>query len=210
MELLELLLLISGIHLLAVASPGPDIALITRVSLTQGRRAGAFCTLGIVSGLVVHLLYSIFGIALLLRETPEIRLALQGCGALYMLWLGSKAIRAQPGGPPADDIPLKGSRYFWSGFIYNLLNVKASFYFLMVFSTLIRPGTPGLHLLAVALVMLGIAGGWFLSVSYLLSTGKVRALIGERAWMIDRLFGVVLIGLGLFLLIEIAGELGWW
>src|SRR5690606_257782 len=47
-------LTIAFIHLLAVASPGPDFAVVVRESVLGGRRTGLFTTLGIGSGIFVH------------------------------------------------------------------------------------------------------------------------------------------------------------
>ena len=40
-------LTVALIHLLAVASPGPDFAVVVRESVTHGRRAGTWTALGV-------------------------------------------------------------------------------------------------------------------------------------------------------------------
>ena len=63
MDLWQGLLLISSIHLLAAASPGPDFVMVSQQTLSNGRKAGFLCSLGIALGLSVHILYSSFGLA---------------------------------------------------------------------------------------------------------------------------------------------------
>ena len=50
------------IHLLAVASPGPDFAIVVRESVTHGRRAGVFSAIGVGCGIFIHVAYSLLGI----------------------------------------------------------------------------------------------------------------------------------------------------
>lgn len=46
-------LTVALIHLLAVASPGPDFAIVVRESVGYGRRAGLFTAFGVGSGILV-------------------------------------------------------------------------------------------------------------------------------------------------------------
>ena len=45
-------------------APGPDFFMVLRNSLSRGRLAGVMTALGIGSALVVHVLYSVLGLAL--------------------------------------------------------------------------------------------------------------------------------------------------
>ena len=47
-------LTVALIHLLAVASPGPDFAVVVRESVTHGRRAGTWTALGVGSAIFLH------------------------------------------------------------------------------------------------------------------------------------------------------------
>ena len=50
-------LTVALIHLLAVASPGPDFAVVVRESVTHGRRAGMFTAFGVGTAIFVHVGY---------------------------------------------------------------------------------------------------------------------------------------------------------
>ena len=56
-------LLITSVHLLAAASPGPDFVLVSQQTLTKGRRIGLWTSFGITLGLGVHVIYSVLGLA---------------------------------------------------------------------------------------------------------------------------------------------------
>ena len=58
-------LTVALIHLLAVASPGPDFAVVVRESVTHGRRAGMFTAFGVGTAIFVHVGYSLLGIGII-------------------------------------------------------------------------------------------------------------------------------------------------
>ena len=45
MDLAQGLLIITSVHLLAAASPGPDFVLVSQQTLSNGKRAGLLCSL---------------------------------------------------------------------------------------------------------------------------------------------------------------------
>jgi len=79
-------------HLLALASPGPDFAMVMRQSLAHGRRTAIWTSVGIGSAILVHVTYSLLGIGLLLRESPIAFAVLKYAGAAYLAWIGLKAL----------------------------------------------------------------------------------------------------------------------
>ena len=60
-------LTVALIHLLAVASPGPDFAVVVRESVTHGRRAGMFTAFGVGTAIFVHV-----GNPLLAHDIPRL------------------------------------------------------------------------------------------------------------------------------------------
>ena len=53
-------------HALAVASPGPDFAVVMKQSLSMGRRAGFWTSVGIGTAILMHVAYSLLGLGLLI------------------------------------------------------------------------------------------------------------------------------------------------
>ena len=52
MDLAQGLIIITSVHLLAAASPGPDFVLVSQQTLSNGKRAGLLCSIGIALGSV--------------------------------------------------------------------------------------------------------------------------------------------------------------
>ena len=189
------------IHLLAVASPGPDFAIVVRESVAFGRRAGVFTALGVGAGIFVHVAYSLLGIGLIVSQSIVLFNALKWLAAAYLLYIGIKALRAKPADPARAELSLEQAvrsprAAFATGFVTNGLNPKATLFFLSLFTVVIDPHTPlrvqagyGLYLaLATAL--------WFCLVAMLFSQPRVRAGFTRLGHWFDRLMGAVLIGLG--------------
>ena len=87
------LLSISFIHLLAVMSPGPDVALTVRNSVLYGRRSGLFTSLGIVCGNMFLVAGAVFGISALINGIPSLRSVIMLIGGIYLIYMGLSSAR---------------------------------------------------------------------------------------------------------------------
>jgi RhtB (resistance to homoserine/threonine) family protein len=195
-------LTVALIHLLAVASPGPDFAVVVRESVAHGRRAGTYTAMGVGTAIFLHVGYSLLGIGLIVSQSIVLFNALKWAAAAYLLYIGFKALRAKPAS--ASDAPVDvavGERTargaFTSGFITNGLNPKATLFFLSLFTVVINPHTP-LWVQAGYGVYLAVATGlWFCLVARLFSQERVRAGFARMGHWFDRAMGGVLVALGL-------------
>ncbi len=189
------------VHLLAVASPGPDFAVVVRESVAQGRRAGSWTALGVGCGIFVHVAYSLLGIGLIVSQSIVLFNLFKWLAAAYLVYLGWRALRARPMSLEAIDganAPVARSawRAFVIGFVTNGLNLKATLFFLSLFTVVISPDTPLLVQAGYGLYLAGATALWFLLVAWLFSRGRVRAGFARMGHWFDRLTGAVLIGLG--------------
>jgi len=189
------------VHLLAVASPGPDFAVVVRESVAQGRRAGSWTALGVGCGIFVHVAYSLLGIGLIVSQSIVLFNLFKWLAAAYLVYLGWRALRARPMNLEAIDgtnAPVARSawRAFVIGFVTNGLNPKATLFFLSLFTVVISPDTPLLVQAGYGFYLAGATALWFLLVAWLFSRGRVRAGFARMGHWFDRLTGAVLIGLG--------------
>ena len=106
MEFWHGFLLITTVHLLAAASPGPDFVLVSQQTLAKGRRTGLICSLGITLGLAVHIIYSVLGLATVVAHSQQLLTAIKWLGGGYLIYLGWQGIQAKPKKPstPIEDI----------------------------------------------------------------------------------------------------------
>lgn len=189
------------VHLLAVASPGPDFAVVVRESVAQGRRAGSWTALGVGCGIFVHVAYSLLGIGLIVSQSIVLFNIFKWLAAAYLVYLGWRALRARPMSLEAIDganaaVARSAWRAFVIGFVTNGLNPKATLFFLSLFTVVISPDTPLLVQAGYGVYLAGATALWFLLVAWLFSRGRVRAGFARMGHWFDRLTGAVLIGLG--------------
>ena len=78
----SLFVTIGLLHLIALASPGPDFALILRTSLHRPTAIGA--AIGIALAILLHATFSLTGISLLIAEHPWLFNLVRLTGALYL------------------------------------------------------------------------------------------------------------------------------
>lgn len=115
-------------------SPGPDMILLTRTALAQGRAAGCWTALGITTGLGVHALIAVTGVVSLLAHGGWLEILMRCLGSAYLLWLAFQLLRsAFLGGEvkiarmESDEVP--GRLSSWKqGLLCNLLNPKVAIF----------------------------------------------------------------------------------
>ncbi|MGM0481326.1 MAG: LysE family translocator [Pseudomonadota bacterium] len=199
-------LTIALVHLLAVASPGPDFAVVSRYALSFGRKAGYWVALGVATGIILHVTYSLIGVAVIIHQNQWVYLSLLMLGALYLGYIGLSAISAKPRtdvAAAADDVQLpKRRKAFTVGFLTNGLNVKATLFFLTLFTTVISPTTPFMVKLGYGVYLTIATGIWFVFLTWLLTHPRVFKKIWPYSHWVDRLMGAILILLALSLLWE--------
>ncbi|MGS2720091.1 LysE family translocator [Paraglaciecola aestuariivivens] len=200
-------LTIASIHLLAVASPGPDFAIVLKHSVSFGRRAAIFTSIGIGLGILIHVAYSLLGIGLLLTTHPWLFTVFSYLAAAYLLYLGWGAIRSRPSDNPSNtsanqaENRMSDKKAFSIGLLTNGLNPKATLFFLSVFAVAVSATTPNEVKLIYGVYLALATGLWFCSLSLLLSSSKVRQFLGTNGHWFDRVMGIVLIALALKLVI---------
>ena len=191
---------ITVVHLLAAASPGPDFAYVTRQSLVHGRQAGLLASAGIALGLAIHIVYSAAGLAAVIAHSAHWMTAIKVVGGGYLLYLGIKGLRSGARGEDAAarvrDVPASPLRQIAGGFLCNAFNAKAPIYFLALFTVVLSPDLPVPTLVAYGAWIMVLQWLWFSLIALLFAHHAVRdRLYAARHW-IDRAFGAAMVALG--------------
>jgi len=200
---------IASVHLLAVASPGPDFAIVLKHSISFGRRAAIITSVGVGVAILIHVAYSLLGIGILIKTTPVLFQMFSYAAAAYLLYLGWGAIRSPaPASLEQGDIrkeiqTISDKKAFVVGFLTNGLNPKATLFFLSVFAVAVSPDTPNMIKLGYGLYLAIATGIWFCVLSMFLSSKKVSQFIGQKGYWFDRVMGVVLILLAIKLVMPV-------
>ncbi|MEU3872205.1 LysE family translocator, partial [Streptomyces sp. NPDC029704] len=195
---------------------GPDLVLLLRNAATDGRRGAAATAAGIMLGNGILAAAAVAGLTALLTGSQMLYTALRIAGAIYLAYLGIRALidfvrhRNQDDGSrsPVNEVelpcghPKKHSRKgvdqaFRQGLVSNLLNPKVAAFYLSLFPQFELPGVPTLAQHAImAGIFWALALIWYIVVVTVL--GRVQALLRRRRVQrgITGTSGVVLVSLG--------------
>ena len=195
------LIAVITITLLAIISPGPDFAMVTRNSLLLSRRAGVLTALGIGLGVLVHVTYTLLGVGLLIQKSHWMFSTLKLVGAVYLMYLGVKMLRTKPRSGLAESpaAPLSDLAALRTGFLTNALNPKTTLFIVSLFMQVVQPDTSLAVQIGYGAFIPVVHVAWFALVALCFSTGTVQGrLLAVRHW-IDRAFGGLLVGFGVLL-----------
>ena len=190
------------ISLLGAISPGPDFVIVTRNCLRGTFRNGFLTALGVSSAVLVHVTYCLFGIAIVIQESPLLFHILKYLGAAYLFYLGIMLLKEKispEGSPKIADATIKKKRSsFLSGFLCNLLNPKATLFVLSLFTQFIDPGMSVLIKALMGSVFAFIVFVWFVLLSYLITHRLLQKHFAKFQFVITKAMGVILLMLSLY------------
>ena len=124
-----------AILVVAATSPGPAVAMLLGISLSQGRGAALVATVGIALGSVTINIVTLLGVGLLLQQAAWAMQLLRLVGAGYLLWLAWGAFRKAAS--PNDLTPVAPGdgnvwRLFLMGYLLQVTNPKAIVFWLAI------------------------------------------------------------------------------
>jgi|SRR5215472_3296417 len=199
------LLAFLGIAVVLTVTPGPDMALVARVVFGRGRAAAWFTSLGVVTGHLLWGLASALGVAAILNASATLYTILRLLGAAYLIWLGVQALFARAANHQEAVAPLVTNKVgaYRQGLINDLLNPKIGAFYTTLLPQFIGPGQPVFltSILLAALFALIVATWLAIYILILAKAGQIfRRPVIRRA--MERITGVVLVGLGIRLALE--------
>lgn len=190
-------------HALAVISPGPDFVVAVRNSLNYSRRIGVWTALGFALGIVVHVSYCIGGIGLIISKSLFWYSVLKYSGGIYLLYIGVKAFWSKEQTFSFDqqtEAHISWHEGMKMGFMTNVLNPKATLFFLSIFNVLLKPDTPMWVVGVSGIWMVVDTFLWFTLVAYLFTQPSIQAKYLQYQAGINKILGIVLIVLGVLVL----------
>jgi len=176
--------------------------MISRNTLLYSRKTGIYSAVGLGLGIAVHITYSLFGIAVLIAQSVVLFSIIKYVGAAYLIYIGVQSLRTKQQGKDLvskehHSRSLTPVAAVKMGFLTNILNPKATLFFLALFTQVITPTTPIFIKGLMGLEMILATAAWFSLVAVLLSHNRVKRVFVRIQHKAERVFGVLLIALGL-------------
>ncbi|MFM5029104.1 LysE family translocator [Aeromonas rivipollensis] len=193
-------LALAAICVMGAISPGPSLALIIRNTVQGGQGHGVATALGHGLGVVIYALITALGLSVLITQTPLLFDLIRYGGAAFLAWLGIKALLAKPASGDSADETVHGARGrqgAFEGFMVAFLNPQLAIFFIALFSQFVHADTGWREGSIMMLTAGGIDALWYVLVALVLSRGPVLAWLKAKSFVIDKISGLVLLGLAL-------------
>ena len=200
-----LLATVGLIHLVALVSPGPDFVVACRNTLLYSRAIGIYTAIGFGLGILVHISYAVFGLSWLIAKHAFVFTIIQVLGAAFLIVIGFQSLRVFESkvafNTSASSHSITAVKAVRIGLITNVLNPKATLFFLSLFSSLLTPDVSNTSLIGLTILLVGSTMLWFSIVAVLISHPRFTTVLKRSEKAVQQFFGILLIGIGGFIVI---------
>ncbi|ETS98230.1 MULTISPECIES: LysE family translocator [Providencia] len=194
-------IMVATIAALGMISPGPDFFLIIKNAARYQRSAAMMTAFGIIVAIALHMSYCVAGLAVLITTTPWLFNILKYAGAAYLIWIGIKSLMPQK----AQSVDLMSNQHehvtfkkaFMQGFLCNVLNPKATLFFLAIFTQVLSVDSTFSEKLWFAFIIWGLAVIYWPILVCLIQSAPVRKGLAKVQKYVDKVLGVVLVAFGI-------------
>lgn len=190
-------LLLATAHVFAVASPGADFSVVLKNTLRSGKTIGMATALGVGLGILVHMAYTLFGVAVLVASSEILFPVIRYLGAGYLVWLAYSSFQSGK-----NDRNIVGEQRqttlntfgaIKQGFFVNVLNPKVTLFFIALFTNVVSLSTPLMTQIGYGLWLSIYTIFWFALVAWGFSRKPVLVWYQAHGHFFDWMMGIVLL-----------------
>jgi len=194
------------LHILAAATPGPNLIVVGHRAAAVSRASGLLAVAGVTLATLFWVALSLAGVGVLLQQAGELYHWLRLIGAGYLLWAGGRyllsAARPAEGERPAV-AKWRGSP-FRAGLLTTLSNPKSGIFWTSVFALAVPPAAPPAFFAAAVLIVMVQTALWYGLVALIFASAPSRRLYARLARWLEAVAGTALLAFGLRLAAETA------
>jgi threonine/homoserine/homoserine lactone efflux protein len=185
-------------------TPGPNMAWLAVLSVSEGRRAGFAAVAGVALGLTVIAAAAALGLGAVIDRYDWLYQGLRWAGVGFLLYLGLEGWRQANARQETPEHQSK-MRYFARGFLINALNPKAALFYVAVFPQFIDPARP-VAIQAGLLAVISVSIATAIHIAIVLLAGSARRFLNDpaRHRIFQRALSLLLVGVAIWLLIATA------
>ena len=208
--MLMLFLMVAMMHMIALASPGPDFFFVSQTAASRSRKEAMMGVIGITLGVAVWAAVALMGLHLILQKMAWLHQIITVGGGLYLCWMGWQLLKSARSKKQAGEtevvetavaLPANG-RTFMRGLLTNLSNPKAVIYFGSVFSMFVGDSVTGGERWGLFILIIAETLAWFTLVALVFALPAMRRGYQLLAKWIDGVAGVVFAGFGIALIVN--------
>lgn len=192
-------------------SPGPSLAVIVNLSLSQGRIAGliAAVTHGLMIGLFAF--STAFGLVVIVERNPLIFNTVQIAGCVFLIWMAVKLLFITANREIVSLVTAQSSKWLAArdGLLIALVNPKIIIFFSALFSQFVDASSQLWEKTLLALIAGTVDMLWYMLMAVVISNSSsnetgLNAYKKYGQWL-DKLFAVVLLVIAISFIIQIIG-----
>jgi threonine efflux protein len=206
MTQLSPLLLIAGVYLAVLASPGPNFFILSQMALDGRQRESRYVVLGLTTGSIFWVVLSLAGMSTLMAHHPWLASAVRFLGASYLVWYGASLLwravarpvktvagsaRRAPAGTRRD---ARGA--YRAGLLTGITNPKGAAFWTSVFATLVPAQAAGWFYPATILMVAVLSLLWHFGITVVFGAEAIRARYLRVERWVDGVAGGMLVMLG--------------
>ena len=189
-------------------TPGPDMIYLVSQSMSSGKKAGFASVLGLGTGALVHTLFVSLGISAIISASVTVFRIMKFAGAGYLFYLGIRAIIF--GGLDLSELGTKKEdrsflKSYLNAVIIDVTNPKVAVFFMAFLPQFYRDNGSSRISQFMLLGSLIILTGFVIESLIVILSERIAFFLRKKpafSRVIDKLFGSVLIGLGVKLVLE--------
>ena len=197
--------------LLGAMSPGPSLAVIINLSLSQGRIAGLIAAVshGLMIGLFAFA--TAFGLVVIVERNPLIFNTVQIVGCVFLIWMAVKLLFTTANREIVSLVTAQSSKWLAArdGLLIALVNPKIIIFFSALFSQFVDASSQLWEKTLLALIAGTVDVLWYMLMAVVISNSSsnetgLNAYKKYGQWL-DKLFAVVLLVIAISFIIQIIG-----
>ena len=197
--------------LLGAMSPGPSLAVIVNLSLSQGRIVGLIAAVshGLMIGLFAFA--TAFGLVVIVERNPLIFNTVQIAGCVFLIWMAVKLLFTTANREIVSVVTAQSSKWLAArdGLLIALVNPKIIIFFSALFSQFVDASSQLWEKTLLALIAGTVDMLWYMLIAVVISNSSsnetgLNAYKKYGQWL-DKLFAVVLLVIAIGFIIQIIG-----
>ena len=193
--------------LLGAMSPGPSLAVIVNLSVSEGRLAGTMAAIshGLMIGLFAFATAT--GLVAILDHQPLIFKSVQLAGCLFLVWMAIKLLFARGSNLDSYSVAVARSSKWLAardGFLIALVNPKTIVFFSALFSQFVDVNSQLWEKTLMAIIAAGVDMLWYTIVAVIISQSTSLTALQRRTNWVNKLFAMVLLVIAIGFIFEIS------
>lgn len=193
--------------LLGAMSPGPSLAVIANLSLSQGRVAGLVAAIshGLMIGVFAFITAS--GLVVIFDRNPLVFSGIQIAGCGFLIWMAIRLLFAKANRDAYSVVSAQPSKWLAArdGLVIALVNPKIIIFFSALFSQFVDSNSQLWEKSLMALIAGTVDMLWYMLMAVVITRSNSLIAYQTHSRWLDKLFALVLLAISLVFIIQIIG-----